>query len=264
MLKVFLRDILPSKVQVPVKYWVNRIGRTLEPELGLLEFLVKPGEKAIDVGANRGVYTYVLWRLQANVSAFEPNRACSRVLEAWATSRDRLSVYCIALSDRSGTAALRVPVDAQGVEHDASASLEHDGFGAAHAVQVELQTLDSFGMQGVGFIKIDVEGHELSVIEGASATIRESSPSLLIEIEHRHNPLGVRHIAELLKSWGYRGYFLDGGRLRDVVEFDPQRDQLVSNLGVRGARYINNFLFLASARIASGQYHALLHGQRSA
>ena len=55
-------------------------------------------------------------------------------------------------------------------------------------IRVPLRTLDSYNLSNIGFIKIDVEGHELDVLRGAEVTLRRDQPNLLIEIENRHAP----------------------------------------------------------------------------
>jgi hypothetical protein len=60
-------------------------------------------------------------------------------------------------------------------------------------------------MPPVGFIKIDVEGHELSVIKGATALIRRDSPIILVELEDRHRPDAMRSFSSFLGGLGYGG-----------------------------------------------------------
>ena len=255
--KSWFRDFLPAKIQVLLKFWLNRARGRLEREVQLLRWLVKPGDRVLDIGGNRGVYAYSLWRLGARVEVFEPNPVCADVLGKWAKGKDRVRVHDIALSDNLGKAELHIPIDTSGVEHDASASLEHDDFSCARNVQVKLRTLDSFDFAEVVFIKVDVEGHESKVLYGAEQTIKFSSPALLIEIEQRHNRSDIEDIFDLLASWGYQGFYLDQGKLHNLIEFVLARDQAASNFGVVGSRYINNFLFLHQSRLDSGEYKDL-------
>ena len=143
-----------------------------------LALLVNQGDRVIDIGGNRGVYAYRLWGLKATVEVFEPNPVCFRVLETWAAGKPGVHLHSVALSNQSGSANLHIPIDGSGVEHDASASIEQSGFTKARDQLVSLQTLDSFQFDNVALIKIDVEGHEYSVIEGAVGTIAASRPAL--------------------------------------------------------------------------------------
>jgi FkbM family methyltransferase len=258
VLKKWFRDFLPTKFQVPVKFLVNSLRGQLESELKLLRLIIQPNDHTIDIGGNRGVYVYQLWRLGANVQVFEPNPICANVLKAWAEGKGQVKVYNCALSDQAGNSVLHIPQDESGFEHDASASLEHGDFVKARHIKVELCTLDGFEFSNISFIKIDVEGHEASVLRGAEQTIRGSSPALLIEIEQRHNQRNITEIFSELVSWGYRGYFFDKGKLQSLNSFVVDRDQSLNNFGVANARYINNFLFLADCRIQRFEYKRLL------
>lgn len=245
--------------QVPLKYGYNFLRGFLEQELGLLRLIVRPGDRVIDVGANRGIYAYKLSQLGARVEAFEPNPTCFAVLSAWARGRRGVTLHQIALSDRSGSATLHIPIDASGVEHDASASIEATGFEDARDQPVAVATLDSFGFDDVVFVKIDVEGHEHSVIEGACCTLESARPALLVEIEQRHNGRPVTEMFDEIRAYGYRGYFMKDGALVRIEEFDQSVHQSGSAGRSRRGQYINNFLFLSEEKIAAGRY-ALLPG----
>lgn len=256
-LRTTLRDALPLRYQVPAKYWYGWARGTLEPEMEILGHLVQPDARVVDVGGNRGVYAYRLWRLGCLVEVFEPNPACCAVLRAWACGKPSVKVHACALSAAAGQALLHIPIDAAGVEHDASASLEHEEFDRMREQTVTTATLDSFVYDDVDLIKIDVEGHERSVLQGAAATLAGAKPALLIEIEQRHNRDPIQQIFASLESEGYRGFFLEQHRLRDLREFEVGRDQSMSHFGSPGARYINNFLFLHQDRLGAGAYGTL-------
>lgn len=258
-LKSWVRDRLPGKYQVPLKYAYEWLQGTLEREMAILEFLVRPRDRVLDVGGNRGTYAYRLWRLGARVEVFEPNPACASVLSAWAVGRPHVNVHSIALSSIAGSANLHIPIDASGHEHDASASIENAHFPRARDQRVVLQTLDSFGFDCVRLIKIDVEGHEFSVIEGAAATIMASRPALLIEIEQRHTARPISEVFAKIQGFGYRGYFMGPERMNGLDEFDAARHQSIGNLGAEKGWYINNFLFLHRERLAAGEYGALIN-----
>lgn len=253
-IKASVRDTIPAAWRVPAKYWHARWTGTLEPEMALLAALVGRGDRAIDVGGNFGAYAYALSRLGARVEVFEPNPVCLRALEAWGMSQARVAIHPFALSAAEGSAALTIPVEADGTEHDAAGSIEPGFAGSARLERVAMRPLDSFGFRNATMIKIDVEGHEGAVIEGALATIAASSPALLVEIEQRHRASPIAATFDRLAGLGYRGYFLRGGVLVGLAAFDVARDQV----RVGGVAYINNFLFLADTRVGRGEYRAML------
>lgn len=259
MKKSDLRDALPKHWQIPIKYWLNRIQGLLEPELLLLPYILDKGDHVVDIGANRGIYVYVMRKMGMKIDAFEPNPDCSRLLEAWAKGDPLLCVHSIALSDHIGEAELRIPIDANGVEHDASASLIHNGLAFIRPVTVPLKTLDSFNFTDVKFIKIDVEGSERAVLEGGIHTLRSCKPALLIEIEQRHSSTEILCLIKWIQNQGYEGFYLDNNYLRPIQDFDLERDQALSNLSRPGNKYINNFLFLFRSWIDSGRYQRLMH-----
>jgi FkbM family methyltransferase len=257
-LKSGLRDLLPMRYQVPLKYWYSAVRRTLEPEMKLISLILKNSDRVIDIGGNRGVYAYQFWRRGVKVEVFEPNPICYSVLEAWAADKPNVNVYPVALSARVGTANLHIPVDGSGIEHDASASIEHIGFAKTRDQLVSLQTLDSYQFDGVGLIKIDVEGHEYSVIAGATKTLTSSRPALLVEIEQRHIDKPIQDVFESILVLGYQGFFLGVRSLMPLAEFEAPSHQSMENFGTGKVPYVNNFLFLHRSRVASEEYRALL------
>lgn len=161
---------------------------------------------AIDVGANYGLYTYGLQRHYDSVTAFEPNTTIATPLIAAAYPNVR--IVHEALSSHSGTATLHIPKQ-NGVILSGWASLEPEVATQAQSlidIEVPISTLDSHELQNVGFIKIDVEGHELEVLLGAEQTIRQYKPHLLIEIQEKCLPA----IRSFLTPLGYLETTLSG------------------------------------------------------
>jgi hypothetical protein len=114
-------------------------------------------------------------------------------------------------------------------------------------VRVAMRTLDTMALDPVGFIKVDVEGHELAVLRGAHALIARDRPTMLVELEERFGEGSIARVREFLEPQGYRGLFLDGKNLHPVAAFDPARHQMMANWGTLGS-YINNFIFLPEER----------------
>jgi FkbM family methyltransferase len=223
----------------------------------LLDLIVRRNDKVIDVGGNRGVYTYKLWRLGAKVEVFEPNPLCSAVLKAWAVGKPSVRVNPVALSSSSGYADLHIPIDVSGTEHDSSASIEKT-YAHSRDQAVPLRTLDSYLFEDVSLIKIDVEGHEYSVIEGAEATLLSSKPALIIEIEQRHNRRSIEEVFDKILSLGYHGFFMGLNQLISLDNFNITVHQSIENFSVKQKDYINNFIFLHKDRLSDGEYAGLV------
>jgi hypothetical protein len=110
--------------------------------------------------------------------------------------------------------------------------------------------LDDYELREVGFIKIDGEGHELAVLQGAQQTIRASLPNLLVEIEERHRAGAIGDVSAFLTYLGYEGFFILDGKVLPLAQFDKSVHQDPANIGSwkegweRRGVYVNNFFFL--------------------
>lgn len=195
---------------------------------------------SLDIGANVGVWAEAMRRHSLGVHAFEPNPKMFRLLGR-AAGRGVVA-HSLALSDRAGIAELHVPRRARGYSNQGATLSGVALGGAAHrSVTVETRLLDAFGFDAVGLIKIDVEGHELAVIEGARQTLLRCRPNLIVEIEEKHAGRPVPEVLERIAAHGYRAHALDGGILRPVEEID-----LGARIGPGTplGRYIFNWVFL--------------------
>lgn len=227
----------------------------VEVELALIPHLCRPDGIAVDIGAHVGHYTHHMIRHSRQVYAFEPIPRYARFLAA--TFRDRVIVEAVALSDRDGARRLRIPTAnlALATIEPANTLAMAPRSGTIAEIDVRCRHLDSYGLDDVAFVKIDVEGHELAVLKGARATLERNHPALLIEIEDRHRPNAIAETTAFLRELSYDGLFLRDGRLRPMIEFAPgihQDRQNVSAWGKRG-EYVANFVFVtaeARARIA--------------
>jgi FkbM family methyltransferase len=221
-----------------------------EPELALIPVLCDKDHDFVDVGANLGVYSVHAQRFARSVLAFEPHPHVARRLRRILSHG---AVREIALSDHSGTADLSIPV-LWGGDVDTRSSLEGDanpGF-ELRSVTVKLERLDDIRTSKIGVMKVDVEGHELAVVEGATATLIRDRPTVIIECEERHHTGGVRALQAKFEELGYDGHFIHRGSVRPIRDFAPETFQLVDNAlrvgGPRSPDYVNNFIFIHPER----------------
>ena len=151
-------------------------GRYGEVELHLLEFLCRRDQDAIDVGANDGSYVHYLRRHARRVVAFEPMPTLARALRR--KFARGVVVEALALSDTTGTVSLCMPVvDGVVVTGCSTVSSKASATYPAHrTIEVPMDRLDNVYGDQVGFIKIDVEGHEQAVLDGAVETVRRCQP----------------------------------------------------------------------------------------
>jgi FkbM family methyltransferase len=228
-----------------------------EPELRLIRHLVEPGTTALDVGASIAMYAAEMARYAGRVIAFEANPEVA-AFTAHVAPRN-VEVVNVALSSAPGRASLRIPLNAKGRSISELATIDAGNAlhaGAIASVEVEMKRLDDLAIANCSFIKIDVEGHEEAVLDGAASLIATQRPVLMIELDQTLNPGGLARIAQRLAAQRYRGLFLSHGRLRDIAAFDPARDQDATLLQYArhrlpaGREYINNFVFVPEERRA--------------
>jgi FkbM family methyltransferase len=214
-----------------------------EPELRLLRHLVPHDAVAVDVGAAEGVYSWFLVRYARECHAFEAHPESAAAIRGRVP---RARIHGCALSDRAGELELRIPIVA-GIPYFGWATTQPTNRFPAlpdheiMVIRVPCAPLDSFGLENVGFMKIDVEGHELAVLSGAIGTLRASRPNLLIEAEDRHRPDALRLVRDFLTPLGYEGFFLHGKRLIPVDQLGKADVDLCT-------RYVNNFVFMSDGR----------------
>jgi FkbM family methyltransferase len=221
-----------------------------EPEQDLLQYMLGASSLAIDVGANTGTYIKSILETGASCLAIECNPSLCKVLQIRFAGNPKVQVKSLALSNSAGFAWLRTP-RIGGLEQDGYSSIQLDFNEAEHVkrILVRKKRLDAIAPSRVTLVKIDVEGHELAVIEGAHHTLINDKPHLLIECENRHRDNAINSVKDLLASYGYAGYFYHRKRLHSISRFHEslQNPDALANFGDKTRNeidYVNNFLFI--------------------
>ena len=181
-----LSPLAPARKMLPFMYALHRASGTCEPELLHLRSFCGSTGCAIDIGANQGWYTYPLAKIFKRVYAFEINDQITGWIAAY--NPGNIELIHRGLSSAAGTARFYVPVT-RGIPLAGWGSLYADNLPGAESCienQVAVSPLDDFAITDAGFIKIDVEGHELEVLKGAAQTIALSRPVVLIELKQAH------------------------------------------------------------------------------
>jgi FkbM family methyltransferase len=243
--KRLLKETFPS---IWLRWHFMHLAKSVEQELKYLDKIVPEGAVTIDVGANCGLYTRKLARLSKQVYAFEPSHQMADLLRR--TSASNVSVHEIALSDQTGSAELFIPQDDQQLIYGLASLEPRLGSSSQHGVSINVPTarLDAIVHQDVAFVKIDVEGHELNVLNGAVELLEHSQPVFLVEAEDRHRVEATRSIFEFFETKSYRGFFLKEGSAVPINQFrlaDLQDASVLLPDGGRkiGQSYVNNFFF---------------------
>jgi len=230
-----------------------RWTRYLEAEMLGLSQVVGPGSVCVDVGAAAGLYTLALSRLagpDGEVHSIEPlsfaHPVWRRVLRA-AEGRN-VRRHQLALGPEPGEALMSVPIGRFGpVTGRSFLAMRNSGLGSnaefagQMAVPVQVDTLDALcartGLTQLDFVKIDVEGAELGVLEGGEKTIESLAPTLLIEIEARHAErfrCAPEDIVGWLRSRGYTMHAWQHGWRETAVVRPAIRNYLFRPAAGRG------------------------------
>ncbi|MDC0456628.1 FkbM family methyltransferase [Alphaproteobacteria bacterium] len=156
-----------------------------DPVLNCVKGLLKKGNIVIDVGANRGTYSFYFKNLvggNGEVYSFEPQRKIYNQLKD--NLKNTCNIFNNAISDINGTQIFYEHTEGAGP----SSSLEkHDDLiidGLTKKTKVKTLTLDMFCRDlniVPNFIKIDAEGHDLNIINGSNQIIQEYKPILIFE-----------------------------------------------------------------------------------
>jgi len=162
-------------------------------------------ELFLDIGAHSGTYTISLADVAKEVYSFEPQKMtyyslCGSVA---LSGKENVSCFQVGLGspEQVGRQTLKI------VSHDGGGSSLHSTSGILREETIEIKTLDDYGLENVGFIKMDVEENELFVLKGAVETIRRNHwPTILFESNFENTEL-----FDYIRSIGYKDIIRVGG-----------------------------------------------------
>jgi FkbM family methyltransferase len=253
ILLFFIPSFIKNRVFNPYNSlnWKNLPNSEFDAELLLLEFLLNPKSIFFDIGSNKGEYAYYAEKLidPKNIYLFEPEQKLNKQLNAIFSN---CNVNNIALSDNKGTHQFKIPI-INGVIDNCLSSLEvdkkEDNETEAIVYDVKTNTLDNFTREKNIFpnlIKIDVEGHELSVLKGAENFISKHHPTLIIEIEQRHHQdINIETVFESFTQKGYSCYYYSK-KQSQLFSYENKTHLTNSKEYFGKIDYINNYIFIHS------------------
>ncbi len=229
--------------------WKTLSNSEFDAELLLLEFFLAKNSVFFDIGTNKGEYAYYAEKLISpkNIYLFEPEKKLNRQLRAIFSD---CQVFDLALSDSKGTHQFKIPL-INGVADNCLSSLEvenkEDNETEAIIYEVKTDTLDSFTKEKnitPDVIKIDVEGHELSVLKGAESFIQKHHPTLIIEIEQRHHKdINIENVFESFKQKGYHCYYYSK-KQSQLFPYENKIHLTNTKEYFGKINYINNYIFI--------------------
>ena len=196
------------------------VKKKYEPEIKLIEEFVVSGTDSLDIGANQGIYSYVISKYAKTVHTFEPNPVIFSFLNRNIYKIiNNIKLYNFGLSNKDGKTILRIPIRNKLAKEENYEEFFEMGRATIHdknefnefrTFEVNVKKLDNLQFENpISFIKIDVEGHEIEVIEGAIETINKNKPILLVEIEERHSKKKVIDAIKFINTLGYKSYYFN-------------------------------------------------------
>ncbi len=202
-------------------------GEFSELEVKLFEQICKEGAIMIEVGANIGTHTMALSALvgsEGRVYAFEPQRIVFQTLCANMALNSITNVEAFQVAVSNEESSIMIP-DFDYAKENNFGGIELDKF--SHGRKVPKVKLDDFlELDRLDFIKIDVEGMEQGVIEGAAIMIEKFKPILYVENDRVEKS---EELIETIKNLGYKIY-AHNPRLFNPDNFAKNPDNIFGNI----------------------------------
>ena len=229
-----------------ITYWTNTYEN--HKELKVFSSHFREGVTVMDIGANTGVYALHFSRkvgTNGKVYAFEPVPEYFERLKEHIALNNATNIVPVpfALSDQKGTTKMSV------AGGESSLFL----YRTDQFVEVPVTTLDDFvaenGVDRVDAIKLDVEGAELKVIQGAEKTIQQFKPIMMVEINAttlKAAGTSPEELFQTIVSYGYKAFVIRDGKAIPTTEIvRPMGYQIWSMAGGKLAFHeFDNYLFL--------------------
>jgi len=169
-------------------FWKGLYGGWEKESLKIWSEISKDANTILDIGANTGIYSLIAQTInsEADIYAFEPiSRVFDKLLENIKVNNYSITALQVAVSNSDGTATMYDTPS----EHQYTATLNlrpHTAHTNTVPVEVSTVTLKSFiqanNLPGIDLIKIDVERHEIEVLQGFLPHLLELRPTILIEV----------------------------------------------------------------------------------
>lgn len=185
---------------------IENYGEFSQLEIEMFKQICKVGDNIIEVGANIGTHTQVFSHMvgdNGKVFAFEPQRVVFQTLNANIALNSMTNVYTFQNALGSKKKEIFIP-SINYEKNNNFGGISIDGFEEGESVNQ--LTLDSFikRFDSVKLVKIDVEGMESEVINGAKRFIKKFKPFLYIENDRQEKS---KELIELVQSLGYKLYW---------------------------------------------------------
>lgn len=240
-----MMNIIPIHSKDGHTYWVEegdtlyverlRNGQYQRGNWVFAQTLINDWTRCIDVGSNNACNAIHYAKRFQTVECFEPTPLAQ---ELWQnTVRDNqvtnVTLHPVGVGEKAYTTEIIIHEKNGGHNHlspyDKNNHLDPNRSQRLRKT-VDVKTIDSYQFQSVGFIKVDVEGYERFVLEGAKATIDRCRPTIQLEIvgsQCRKFNYAAEDMIQWIRSWDYRVISKNKSQLDGV--FETKNGQLLYN-----------------------------------
>ena len=240
-LAVFAFDIIGAQINVYgiyEKFELDLLFEWLSPYHHIFK-----SSAVIDIGANIGNHSLYFSDYFSKVFSFEPNPRTYKVLALNSELATNIECFNFGISNRSERAVLHTP------QHDIGRSSIKNPVNSDDAWQpseIILERFDDVFVSDlrVSLIKIDVEGLEYQVLEGAEASLKNDQPIILFEQHDEDFSDGTSKCIDLLKKYGYRKFASIDRK------YEPNRHY---------PRFLRNLIHWISPRLFGVTYEIAVH-----
>jgi FkbM family methyltransferase len=265
-IKSLVLSALPRSFLAPLKrvHYARRLA-TFKPqdesEYPVIRKLVSPGMKVIDIGANVGFFTRILSELVGPEGCVASIEAVPFTFEILKHNLRKLGLSNVkpinyAVSDRKRKVRMFIPkYPGGGINYYASRVTEESGTeeAAGRSLSVQALPMDRLfppGSGRVGFIKCDVEWHELACLRGSIELIRRDRPAWVVEIlgDPDDSEGDAAAVFSLMEAEGYEAWWFNPrGRLEPLDENRRRTAEMVAAAKARS--WDNNYYFLTEEQV---------------
>jgi FkbM family methyltransferase len=181
-------DCLYGEFEIPDNYKNDLIFKSLEyygewaqEEINVLSNFIRQKEIVIDVGAFIGTHSRAFSSMvgeNGRVISFEPNQIVLPFLKKnadWSKFKN-ITVYPFALGKSEEKCFLILENDNMG-----GSTIKRNCLNKQNSISIEIKSLDKLNIKHVDFLKADVEGMELEILNGANSIINDNKPNIFVE-----------------------------------------------------------------------------------
>ena len=191
---VLVRNVMPEANSFWVLYgqhtkptYLEDAGNGQQAQRDAALQYIKQWRVCLDIGSNIGQWTRPLSKKFESVVCFEPNPNFRECFEKNIQEKNVL-LWPYGLSDKEHKAKQ---------DFNSTVLQQEDG-------DIDCRTLDSFGLTNVDFVKIDVDGFEIPLLNGARQTLSKNDPVINIEMKRDKRTDIVVKCESILKDLGYK------------------------------------------------------------